>query len=48
MLIKVTPDKEKVMSILRIIDTTLQMIPTIDAEKFTSNVIKEYYEVIRN
>ena len=23
------------------------MIPTIDAEKFTSNVIKEYYEVIR-
>ncbi|MEK6853586.1 MAG: hypothetical protein AABX64_02790 [Nanoarchaeota archaeon] len=47
MLIKVTPDKEKAASILRMADTTLQMIPTIDAEKFTSNVIKEYYEVIR-
>lgn len=47
MLIKTIPDKEKAASILRMVDTTLQMVSTIDAEKFPSNVIKEYYEIIR-
>lgn len=46
-LIKITPDKEKVKSILKMVETTLEMIKTIDKIKFPSNVMKEYYEIIR-
>ncbi len=46
-LIGVTPDKEKVKSILKMVDTTLEMIGLIDLDKFSSNVAKEYYEIIR-
>ena len=46
-LLKVTPDKEKALSILKMVETTLQMIKQIDKSKFPSNVTKEYYEVIR-
>ena len=46
-LIKVTPNREKADSILNMVNKILEMISEIDAEKFPSNVIKEYYEVIR-
>jgi len=46
-LIKVTPDKEKAQSILKMVDTTLEMIKVIDINKFSSNVTKEYYDAIR-
>ena len=46
-LIKINPDKEKAKSILKMVETTLNMIKTIDKTKFPSNVAKEYYEVIR-
>lgn len=46
-LIKVTPDKEKAQSILKMVDTTIEMIKVIDVTKFSSNVTKEYYDVIR-
>ena len=46
-LIKVTPNKEKAQSILNMVDTTIEMIKVIDAGKFSSNVTKEYYDVIR-
>ena len=46
-LIKVTPDKEKAQSILKMVDTTIEMIKVIDVTKFSSNVTKEYYGVIR-
>ncbi len=46
-LIRVTPDKEKAHSILRMIETTLEMVGQIDRNKFPSNVAKEYYEIIR-
>lgn len=46
-LIKITPDSEKVKSILKMVETTLEMIQSLDIDKFTSNVTKEYYEVIR-
>ena len=46
-LIKITPNKEKSQSILRMVDKTLEMINEINVEKFPSNVIKEYYEVVR-
>ena len=46
-LIKITPNKEKAKSILKMVDTTIEMIKVIDITKFSSNVTKEYYEVIR-
>ena len=46
-LIRVTPNKEKAESILKMVDTTLEMIKHIDKNKFPSNVTKEYYEVVR-
>jgi len=46
-LIKVTPDKEKAKSILKMVDTTIEMIKGIDITKFSSNIAKEYYDVIR-
>ena len=46
-LIKITPDKEKARSILKMVDSTLSMIKSINMEEFSSNVTKEYYDVIR-
>jgi hypothetical protein len=46
-LIKITPDKEKAKSMLRMVETTEKMIETLDTERFASNITKEYYEVIR-
>ncbi|MDD1744398.1 MAG: hypothetical protein LUQ20_01100 [Candidatus Methanoperedens sp.] len=46
-IIKTAPDREKAKSILKMVETTLEMIDTIDSRKFTSHVVKEYYEVIR-
>lgn len=46
-LVRITPDKEKAKSILKMVNTTLSMIETISIEKFSSNVTKEYYEVVR-
>lgn len=46
-IIKITPDKEKARSILKMIDTTLKMIGSLDVNRFSSNITKEYYEVIR-
>lgn len=46
-LVKITPNKEKAKSILRMAETTLNMIEHIDSGKFVSNVTKEYYDVIR-
>lgn len=45
-MIKITPDKEKAKSILKMVNTTLDMIKTINP-RFSSNIVKEYYEVIR-
>ena len=46
-LIRIIPDKEKAKSILKMTDTTLKMIKEIDIDKFSSNITKEYYEIIR-
>jgi hypothetical protein len=46
-LVKIEPNKEKAKSILKMVETTLAMIKTVDDSKFSSNVVKEYYEVIR-
>ena len=46
-IIKATPNVEKVKSIIKMVDSTLEMIKSIDIAKFSSNVTKEYYDVIR-
>lgn len=46
-LIKITPNKEKAKSILKMVYTTIDMIKVIDISKFSSNITKEYYNVIR-
>ncbi|MBW2965578.1 hypothetical protein KY342_00575 [Candidatus Woesearchaeota archaeon] len=46
-LIKITPNKEKAKSILKMVENTLDMIRIIDVSKFSSNITKEYYEIIR-
>lgn len=46
-LIKITPNKEKAKSILNMVETTLEMIKHIDIAKFSSNITKEYYDIIR-
>ena len=46
-LIRIIPDKEKAKSILKMTDTTLKMIKEINIDKFSSNITKEYYEIIR-
>ena len=46
-LIKITPNKEKAKSILKMVETTLEMVKQIDMAKFSTNVTKEYYDIIR-
>jgi len=46
-LIKVMPNREKAKSITRMAKKTLEMIETIDMRNFPSNVLKEYYEILR-
>ena len=46
-LIRITPDHEKAKSILKMAKITLEMIRSLDIIKFTSNITKEYYEIIR-
>ena len=46
-LIRVTPNREKAKSILKMVEKTLEMINNLDIDKFPSNITKEYYEVIR-
>ncbi|MBD3204369.1 hypothetical protein GF327_08820 [Candidatus Woesearchaeota archaeon] len=40
-LIKITSDKEKAKSIFRMVNQTIEMIKSIDKDKFSSNVIKQ-------
>lgn len=46
-LIKVSVDKVKVKSILKMAELSLEMTTTINESKFPSNLTKEYYEIIR-
>lgn len=47
MIIKVTPDKEKVKSILQLIDEREAFTTSIDHEKFSTNASENYYEIIK-
>lgn len=45
--IRVTPNKEKTISILKMVEISLERIKTTDRNKFSSNITKDYYDVIR-
>ncbi len=47
-LIKVVPDKKKAKSILKMAETSIKMIETIDERAFPSNLTKEYYDTLKN
>ena len=47
MIIKVTPDKEKVKSILQLIKEREEFTYSIDHEKFSTNASENYYEIIK-
>lgn len=47
MIIKITPDKEKAKSILRLIKEREEFILTIDINKFPTNAAENYYEIIK-
>lgn len=46
-LIKVSPNKEKAKSMLKMVKKTLEMTKGLNKKRFPSNIIKEYYESIR-
>ena len=46
-LIKVTPDKEKVRSILKMISLLEERIASQDKERMSSLIISDYYEIIK-
>ena len=46
-LIKITPNKEKARSILKMVEINLERIQLTDQKKFVSNIVKDYYDVIR-
>ena len=46
-LLKVTPNKKKSESMLKMAEITLEMTNTLDISKYSSNIAKDYYDVIR-
>ncbi len=46
-LVKITPNREEAKSLLRMVESTLEMVKGIDKSKFPSQVTKDYYEIIR-
>ncbi|MEK6844281.1 MAG: hypothetical protein AABX83_02540 [Nanoarchaeota archaeon] len=47
MILKITPDKEKAKSILKLIKEREDFVKTIDNEKFSTNTVENYYEIIK-
>lgn len=47
MIVKLTPDKEKVKSMLKLIEDREKFIFSIDIEKFSTIAAENYYEVIK-
>ena len=47
MIIKISPDIEKVKSILQLIKEREEFVSSIDHEKFSTNAAENYYEIIK-
>lgn len=44
MIIKITPDKQKAISLLKMSKATLERLELTDKEKYVSNTLIDYYE----
>ncbi|MBS3085541.1 hypothetical protein J4225_02550 [Candidatus Pacearchaeota archaeon] len=47
MIIKTTPDNEKVKSVLRLIKEREEFISFADSSRFSTSVVENYYEIIK-
>lgn len=47
MRIKVTPDKEKAKSIMKLIENRIDFVNSIDKAKFPTIIAENYYEIIK-
>jgi hypothetical protein len=47
LLIKISQDIERAKSILNSVSRSEEMLEQLDLPKFASNIVKEYYEIIR-
>lgn len=47
MIIKITPDKEKTKSMLRIILMRVEFLKTIDKKRFPTIILETYYEILK-
>lgn len=47
MMIKVTPDKEKAKSMLKLIKSRKEFVSSIDSKKFPTNAAENYYEIMK-
>ena len=43
---KITPDKQKALSLMSMAEKTLERINETDLNLYTSNILKDYYDVI--
>ena len=48
MIINVTPDKQKSASLKKMAEITLERLDKTDKEKYPSNTLLDYYDVIHN
>ena len=46
-MLKITPNRERAISMLKMAEATIEMVKKIDKKMFPSNVLKEYYDIIR-
>lgn len=47
-IVKIKPDKERAKSVLEMAVTTFEMTKSVNRKKFSSIIVKEYYEIIRS
>ena len=47
MIIKITPDKEKAKSMLRLIENREKFLPSINIKEFSTIAAEHYYEIIK-
>lgn len=46
-IIKISPNKEKARSIMRMVNVNLERIEATDKKRFVSSIVKDYYDSIR-
>ena len=47
MIIKISPDLEKIKSIRKLVNDRIEFVKTVDLEKFSTIIAENYYEIIK-